>query len=779
MISISKNHISIAALSFLLLFVSSNYSQENYFTISGLIKDKVTGEVLTGASILLYRDSVNTAMPPFRGITANQYGYYAIPRLQSGTYIIVARSLGYTAFINKISLSGPSRTIRLDIEVQQENINLQEVIIKGEKTGSPDISSVNLSPDMISQLPSISGEVDLFKSLQMLPGITINNELSTGLYIRGSTPDQTLTLVDGVIVYNPTHLGNFASTFNSDALQDIKLIKGAFPAEYGGRLSSVLDIKLRNGSKESNKVILGLGMINSRLTLEGPLNDNATYIFSGRKMYYDALQNIMNASENTPRYNFYDLSSKLSFSASGNDIISISTILSNDHIYNPSGETINYDIQWQNATVSLNWSQLLSNSRFSNTSLSYVNYKFKSIINDTSSKSISSDYYSLSQLQDFLLKKDVEFFLTEDNLAKLGFDLALHNYELDYSNVYSYLIEKSSGNENTNFNYELAGYFQSEWQLTSRLKLNSGGRFYYFSAQKYLQFEPRLSAVFSINENVSLKGAFAVANQYLHLIIRNDISLPTDLWYPSTKVISPSNAKQYILGVDSYFSDRQYEFSVEGYYKDMKNLYEFKDNLIYNPQNSIVDLFTRGAGEAYGIEFFLNKSAGDLTGWIGYTLSWTKRKFEELNAGRIFYPRFDRRNDISVILTYKLIQNLSFGLTWMYASGQGFNTPVSQYRIGGVDLDPVARIQFDYNERNSYKLPDYHKMDVSMTYKFDWGRAAMEVSLSIYNVYNRKNPFAYYAVVAQPGSGELVLSPKYRSISLFPFLPALSITLKL
>ncbi|MGE5431274.1 MAG: TonB-dependent receptor [Syntrophomonadaceae bacterium] len=774
-----RSLISVFLLLAALGYVGNLHAQDVSYTISGFIKDKATGEYLPGSSVLIYRDSLSFANPPLKGGTSNQYGYFAIPNVLSGRFLLVARRLGYKPLIKDLTVPGKNSVIRIDIELEPQDIRLQEVIVKGKKSDAGEVSSIDVSPELLSQLPSLSGEVDLFRSLQMLPGLTQNNELSAGLYVRGGSPDQTLTLIDGVVVYNPSHLGNFASTFNSDALQNVKLIKGGFPAEYGGRLSSVLDIKLRSGSRDKHKGILGLGVINSHLTLEGPLDEKSTYILSGRKMYYDAFQKITDKNGLAPRYNFYDLNSKFSFNASSNDIVSLSALLSSDQIYSSPGNQVSYDIQWQNAVASLNWSQVLSNSRFSNTSLSYVNYRFKSILDDTTSRVTASDYYSVSELMDLVMKKDVEFFISENNNGKIGLDLTLHKYKLIYSDVYSELIERSTGNEKEILNFETAVYMQSEWQINSRFKLNPGIRLYYFDGQKKLKYEPRLSLVFNLTEETALKGAFSVTNQFLHLILRNDISLPTDLWYPSTDKVEPANSRQYILGLDSYFMGKEYLFSVEGYYKDMKNLYEFKDNARYNPRSTVVDLFTKGNGEAYGVEFFLNKTSGDLSGWIGYTLSWTRRKFDELNAGQVFYPRYDRRHDISVIATYKLSDNLRFGLTWTFASGQGFTIPSSQYQIGSIDLDPHQRVQFDYTARNAYKLPDYHKLDLNVTYKFFINELQLESYLNIYNVYDRKNPFAYYASeVEKPAAEGTVSLPKFHSITIFPFLPTLGVTIK-
>ncbi|MGE5457435.1 MAG: TonB-dependent receptor plug domain-containing protein, partial [Methanococcaceae archaeon] len=459
--------------------------------------------------------------------------------------------------------------------------------------------------------------------------------------------------------------------------------------------------------------------------------------------------------------------------------ISLSTFFSGDNIYSPDHSSIEYDIKWNNSTISLNWANMLPESRISNMSLSYVNYKFKSILNDTTGNASASDYYSSSSLQDIILKKDYELYLAENNLFKFGIDLTLHNYKLSFSNVYSPLLETASGNDKALTSFEGAVFIQSEWQIMDLLKLNPGLRIYYFNEQNNIQIEPRLAVTYNLTDDIAFKAAYAKAHQFFHLIIKNDISLPTDLWYPSSGTIEPGSSEQYVLAYDQSFSDKLYNFSIEGYYKNMQNLYEFKDNPVYNPQNSIIDLFTKGSGEAYGIEFFLNKSSGKISGWLGYTLSWTRRKFDELNRGQIFYPRFDRRHDVSLVLAYRFTDNLRFGLTWTYATGQGFTLPAGQYRIGGVDADPADRIQFDYTERNAYKLPDYHKLDLNASYEFTWSKYQMEAYININNVYNRSNPFAYYASIdkgpADSGAGPL---PQFHSISLFPFIPSIGINIR-
>lgn len=745
--------------------------------INGTVINKSSGENLTGAEILLYKDSLHLQDKPLRRGISAQSGNFTLSAVESGKYFLIVRYIGFKTAEMEINANTAAES-RIIVELIPGEIRLQEVMVKSDRLNKDLISAVDLPPELLNTMPTMSGEADLFRTLQLMPGITMNNELSSGLYIRGGSPDQLLTLVDGVTIYNPTHLGNFASTFNTDAVKSIRLIKGAFPAEYGGRLSSVLDIRLRDGSRE-NSGSASLGLVNSHISWEGPMGERSSFMFSIRKMYYDLLQDAFDVKSTSPRYNFFDMSTKFSFNAGTEDIISLSGFLSSDNVYSPHSSDIEYDIQWKNAALSLSWIQLLSNARISNTSLSYVSYQFRSVLNDTIARTGSADYYSVSRIQDLQLKKDFEVYFTTDMLGKIGVDAVFHNYNLKYSDVFTDLLDYSEGKGKGIFSFEAAAFIQTQWQVLPFLKTNLGTRLYYFNDGKKLNIEPRISLIYKLSDDMDIKCAYASAHQFLHLVLRNDISLPTDLWYPSYGNIEPESSEQYVFGVQKNFDDNRFQLTLETYYKRMKNLYEFKDNLIFNPGNSVVDLFTKGEGEAYGTEFYLGKTEGDLTGWIGYTLSWTRRKFDGLNYGRIFYPRFDRRHDISAVLSWAVSENINIGATWTYASGQGFTLPVSQYLINNIDADPSGRIQFDYTGRNEFKLPDYHRLDLNIAYKFIWGRYRMETYFNVTNAYNRNNPFAYYASLENknPGSGN-VKYPVFHSISLFPFIPAAGVKIR-
>ena len=773
--------------SFLLLFLLfssfSIFAQNGDVTISGFVRDSTSGEALIGTNILLYKDSLTLKNPPFTGAASNSYGFYALPGLTKGIYFIIVRNIGYKTLIRKLIIGITKGRVQYSFNMIPENIKLQEVVIKGKKQPEINASTIDVSPILLKQLPSLSGEANLFKILEFIPGVKVANEMSNGIYVRGGSPDQTLTLVDGVIVYNPSHLGNFASTFNSDAIQNVRLIKGAFPAEYGGRLGSVLDIKLRSGTKEKEKGKLGLGLINSNFMVEGPISSTSTYMIAGRKMYYDFIQNKYLKSNIIPRYNFYDGNAKITIVPSDSNTFTLSGLYSQDNLYSPSNSNgIDYDIQWRNALANIKWLHINSKSLFITTSLSYIDYESKSILEDNTENASAASYYSLSKLHDIYAKTDAESYWSKSNTLKAGAEIAFHNYSLIYSNFYNPLLESTLDQFPNISSIEAAVYFQNEGKFTNWLQTNFGIRGYYFYSKKYFSMEPRLSAKFIINEKLSFNAAYAIAHQFLHLIVRNDITLPTDLWYPSTEAVNPSKSTQYVLGADYNLFNKQYTFSIEGYYKDMKNLYEFENAPTFKIGQAISDLFLKGVGEAYGVELFANKAAGNLIGWIGYTLSWTKRKFDQLNAGKVFYPRYDRRHDISLVLAYKFSDHWSVGLTWSYASGQGYTVPTGQYKFQNVGLAEQNNLQFNYTGRNAYRFPPYNKLDLNAQYKFDWGKYSFEVYLNLYNVYNRQNPFSYYISYSeQPGAengSNSVEVPELKQITLFPFIPTVGINME-
>lgn len=766
--------LSITSLIILLGIFQLNFSQDKSISISGFVFDATTGEALIGTNILVYKDTLNKNIDPVYGAAANNFGFYMIPKLKREKYFLLFRYIGYKVAIREVNLTTLESNLNFNVQLKPENISLDEIIVEGKKIDKNILSTVDVSPELLTKLPSLTGEVDLFLALQLLPGINKSSELSNGLYVRGGSPDQTLTIVDGGVLYNPAHIGNIASTFNSNAIRDIRLIKGAFPAEYGGRLSSVLDIKLRSGTKEKETGTIGIGVINSFFSLEGPLKESATYMIAGRWMYYDALQRSFNQQSSIPQYNFYDLNGKVNYNISEASSFSISAMFSRDNMYNPPVDDIEYDIEWENLNVTLNWIQINSNSLFLNSSLGYVNYQFSTKIGVGNNTTSSSSYYSYPDLTDIIFKQNAELNIAMNNKVKTGFEISFHNYDLLYNEYYDLSVEQDPyAGKNIN-SIEAALFLQDEAEYFNDLKTNIGGRIFYFGERNQISFEPRVSLSYQMYNDFYFKAAASVANQYLHLIYRNDIALPTDLWYPATANIEPSQSTQYVLGFDKYFDQDSYQASIESYYRNMKNLYEFKNSPKINPLNdSIEDQFIKGEGEAYGVEMFFQKRKGVLQGWIGYTLSWTKRKFDELNLGKVFYPKYDRRHDFSAAATYNLTNEITFGATFTYATGMRYNSPTGQFGFGSIGVSGSPQLLLDYAGLNTTKFPAYHKLDLSFNYKIKLSKVDINIYANLYNVYNRKNVYAQYVVFPSDKSEP----PMLKRISLFPFIPAAGVSI--
>ena len=757
-----------------------SFAQGKRYNLSGVISESGSAEPLIGANVSIYKDSLRSGHV-IRGAATNKYGYYSIPDFPAGTYYFFVSSMGYETKITKIKI--PGSTQRLDFTLTKNTITLGEIVVSDKKINdfNKTVGSIEVDPDIVKRLPSFGGETDIFKALQFLPGVTAATEISTGLYVRGGSSDQNLTLIDGVNVYNPSHLGGFASTFNADAVNNITLIKGAFPAEFGGRLSSVLDITMREGSKEKFTASLGLNTISSRVTIEGPLDTNASFIISGRKMFLDKILPLIHNLDNIPRYGFYDMNGKISYSPSKNDKLFISLFVSSDDISDaPSNKDIGYGIEWSNATVNLNWTNIGAGSLFTNTSLMYTNYKFSTLIKDKMPGNNPLDFYTSSVINDILLKREMQFFAAAKHSVKTGAEVTLHMFSTTTSDFYiPELSYKPFYGKDVN-SFEASAYFQDDYQITDDLKSNIGARGFYFENAKFFAFEPRLSLTYFPIDRLTVRAAFAISHQTLHMFTRNDIYLPTDLWYPSTPEIQPSRSIQGSLGIEVLSPDRSYLFSLEGYYKDMKHLYEYKDNANFSYNSNIKNQFTEGVGYAYGTELFLNKKMGDFTGWIGYTLAWTRRFFPELNSGIEYYPRYDKRHDISVILNYYLNSNFNASAAWTYSTGEAFALPVNQYSIINPSLpyNTDKTSYYDYSSRDQFRLPPFHKLDLSFNYSTEWFSKEVQLSLDIYNVYNRYNAFTkYIGYKIDPATGDKI--PVLRQFTLYPFLPSLGINIKL
>lgn len=741
-------------------------SEEKY-SISGIVSDDTSKEAVISATVALYTDSIINKDNFVKGAYSNKFGFYSLPNISSGTYYLAVSSVGYKIKLTKLTVANDD--LRKNIQLESISVMTEEVTVTADRESSPtsSISTVSISPSFVSKMPAFGGEVDIFRTLQLLPGIAAGSELSSGLYVRGGSPDQNLILLDGVTVYNPSHLAGFISSFNNDAIKDIRMIKGAFPAEYGGRLSSVLDLTMKEGRKDKIGGKAGISLISSKLTVEGPINENSSFMISGRRFYFDLLLGLI--TNDAPTYYFYDFNAKANYKLSENDVLYVSGYFARDVFGVNENDNDDISVNWGNSTANLRWMHIVSPELFTNFSLVYTDYIFDSNIGED-----DVVFNTGSRIRDIVLKGDAQYLAYDDHIIKTGIDITWHNFNAN-ANFNEPEIEDNldflgEGNINT---FDIALYAQDEWKATERLDVNYGLRGYYFQQGNYLDIEPRLSATYLTEEGVRLKGAFAVANQYIHLVVRNNISLPTDLWFPSTENILPSRSYQGVLGAEMNIIDDTYLISLEGYYKKMDNLLEYRDDAEFTLGIPLEEQFTRGEGRAYGIELFLNKQIGNFTGWIGYTLAWTKRQFADLNRGNEFYPRYDRRHDVSLTLNYEFNDTWELGMAWVYGTGQAYTMPTSTY---------IWRDDFNYNdekyqfsERNGVRLPAYHRMDLNFMYKFEAYKLPWVLSINIYNVYDRRNPFAWnvgYDYNDQTGE----FTKELKQITLFPIIPTLGLS---
>jgi outer membrane receptor for ferrienterochelin and colicin len=792
------------------IFCTSPLLAQNH-TISGYIQDAQTGEKLIGANIFSEENLDGTA--------SNNYGFFSLT-MPEGTYEIIFSYVGYQAELRKIDL-------HQDIELMvglDPSIGLEEVKITAttsQSVKSTQMSAIDISVESIKKVPALLGEVDVIKAIQLLPGVQSGTEGASGLYVRGGGPDQNLILLDGTPVYNASHLFGFFSVFNADAINNVKLIKGGFPARYGGRSSSVLDISLKEGNLKEFKGSGSVGLIASKLTLEGPIiKDRTSFIISARRTYLDLLaqpmiREIAGGDEySTTGYYFYDLNAKINHRISSKDHLYFSVYSGEDRFYqNQDPYTYLYDgnlytnearsnLGWGNLTSALRWNHQFTSKLFSNTSLTYSNYDYE-VRNYTediveTADGITNEINSLnflSGIEDVAAKIDFDYLPAADHYVRFGANYIYHTFKPGAS-VYQIKNEEIGdldtilGEDHVKAS-EFYLYIEDDYKISNRLKANAGLHYSGFLVnQKYYHsLQPRLAFRYLLSETLSLKTSYAMMQQYIHLLTNNNIGLPTDLWVPATDLIKPQRSHQVALGISRSFTD-MYLVSVEGYYKTMDNLIEYSDGASFMGSNmGWEEKVESGKGWSYGGELFLEKKLGTMTGWIGYTLSWTNRQFETLNQGEVFPYKYDRRHDVAVVLTFPLDERWDFSASWVYGTGTAHTLPTERYfgtsdnSYGGdyfftndpnyyYDQNrPTTRTNF-YDQlehvdgRNSIRAANYHRLDLSFmkTKKTRWGESAW--TLGVYNAYNRKNPFYYYIGYDDRGSRAL------RRVSIFPFIPS-------
>jgi hypothetical protein len=726
------------------------------FTISGYMKDKANGEGLIGATA--YIQELGT------GVVSNVYGFYSIS-LPEGTYSIVFSYIGFESQEHRIELI---ENTNLDILLAENIKEIEEVVITSERKDKNvegiDMSMQKLPVKMIQKLPAFMGEVDVLKTIQLLPGIQSGGEGSSGLYVRGGGPDQNLVVLDEAPVYNASHLLGFFSVFNSDAIKDIQVYKGGIPAEYGGKISSVIDIRMKDGNSQQFNVTGGIGNISSRLTVQGPIiKDKWSYIISGRRTYADFIGRLAGIEElkNNKLY-FYDLNGKTNIQLGKKDRIYLSAYTGDD--YFKFGESVY--MRWGNLTGTLRWSHVFGEKLFSNTSLIYSSYDYNLGVPDNS----SSQFDWSSRIVDYNFKEDFTWFINPRNQVNAGINVIYHHFEPGkveageqsfYSNI-----------ELTQYNaIESALYLSNEQKLGSRITLKYGLRYSLFqqvgagAVREYLDpenprsdeivnvkeydqweligpfnghFEPRLGIKYTLDRNSSLKASYNRMVQNVHLISNTNSPTPLDIWLPTSTYIEPLIGDQVALGYFRNFMDNSIETSIEVYYKNMKNVIDYKDGAELFLKEDLETELLRGDGYAYGMEILVKKQQGDLTGWIGYTLARSMRSIPGINDGEEYPSSYDRTHDVSIILSYALGERWTVSANWVYATGNPTSYPASRYTVQGNTL-------YYYTKRNSSRIPDYHRLDLSATYEFkknEQRRYKQSLNISLYNVYARRNAYS-------------------------------------
>jgi TonB-dependent Receptor Plug Domain len=696
---------------------------------------------------------------------------------------------------------------------------LQEVVVSERRTSdrvsdNVQMSQIEIPVAQIKKIPAFLGEKDVLRVLQLMPGVQKGSEGQTGIYVRGGGPDQNLIILDDAVVYNASHLFGFFSVFNGDALKSVELTKGGFPARFGGRLSSVVELNMKEGNKEKLHGEGGGGLISSRLTLEGPLIKNkASFLVSGRRTYLDLLARPLIAAQSdggTGGYYFYDLNAKVNYDFGRKDKLYLSGYFGKDRFFFRDKTPTSTDeggLNWGNATGTLRWNHLFSEKLFSNASLIFSNYQFqifaKNSVNSTTRQSDFELRYT-SGVRDWGFKYDFDFFPNPQHAMRFGFSTTLHRFTPSAVVVRDSDINEFRQDVEAINNVESGLYVEDTWKPNRWLKMNAGLRLSHFTAenQVYVRPEPRLSVAATLRPSLSVKGSYAIMNQYIHLLSNTGIGLPTDLWVPSTAKLAPQQSRQVALGVAKDFDKKGLALTVEGYYKTMNNIVNYKEGasflLIDGPEGADQvrwdDNITSGRGWSYGAEVLLQKKTGRLSGWIGYTLSWTQWQFPELNFGQTFFPRYDRRHDVSVVGIYELSKRITLSGTWVYGTGNALTLPQSQYVALPNATTPRTNFNTnqpgfinsafgsgrgvnDYGPKNSFRAEPYHRFDLSLQFHKKKRRHERTWELSVYNLYNRRNPFFYNFTTRQtfdangrPNGNETVL----RRISIFPVVPTLS-----
>jgi outer membrane cobalamin receptor len=778
------------------------YTYGQTFTISGFVKSAQSGESLIGAAVY-HRTSL-------KGTVSNPFGFFSLSLPAADTVTLLCSYLGFQPQL--ISLVA-ARDTNLVIRLLPDATMLGEVEVTADRYAevieqSTQMSNISIPVQQIKLLPALLGEVDLIKVLQLMPGVQSGTEGGSGLYVRGGGPDQNLILLDGVPVYNVSHLFGFFSIFNSDAINHVELIKGGFPARYGGRLSSVLDISLKEGNMQSFHGEGSIGLISSKLTLEGPLvKDKASFMVSGRRTYIDFLARpLIKAStggDETVGYHFHDINAKLNYKISNKDRVYLSLYTGKDKAYsifnsnytwegNLTESREEFGLRWGNMISALRWNHVFGKKLFSNLTLTYSQYFFDLFYEDftttRNAQGVENRFYNeqyLSGIKDWAAKMDFDYYPGSNHAIKFGGNAIYHTFTPGaLSLVDDTRVETLAGSSVT-YATEVAAYVEDDMKISERLSANIGlhASAFFVNGTTYASLQPRVAARYLLPNRWAIKASYAEMAQFIHLLSNAGIGLPTDLWVPATGRVRPQQAIQMALGTAKTFG--KYELSVEVYYKKLSDIIEYKEGA------SFIDLdadwqekIEVGQGWSYGAEFLFQKKTGRTTGWIGYTLSWADRQFQELNFGQRFPYRFDRRHDLSFAMVHAIKPNVDFSLAWVYGTGNAVTLATDLYEpldsrifalfgAGGQVLGTgMGREITHYEGRNTFRMRAYHRLDVSFGFKKQKKHGLRTWTVGAYNLYSRLNPFFIERSVNNNGD------PVFKQYSLFPIIPSVNYSFK-
>ena len=762
----------------LLLIISFSSFAQKKFTISGTIRDQKSGETLIGATIVLIAKENYSVL-------SNGYGFYSITVPQNN-YFLVASFSGYKNDTIKISLT---KDLVKEIALQPRATQLDEVVINSKRN---DITHTlpgmqKISMNEIKNVPVLFGEKDILKTIQLLPGIKSAGEGSSGFFVRGGAADQNLILLDEATVYNASHLLGFFSTFNSDAIKDVTVYKGDMPAQYGGRLSSLLDIKMNDGNDKTYKVSGGIGLISSRINVEGPIVKNkGSFMISGRRTYADLFLKISHDSDvNQSVLYFYDLNAKANYQFNNNNRVYLSGYFGKDVL----GYGQQFGIRWGNSTATARWNHIFNNKLFSNTSFIFSNYNYNISINQT-----NNNVGILSKIKDLALKEDLQYYAGNKNKINLGFNITRHiftpgNIRTSESSSFNTLLLPDK------YALDAAAYVSDEWSVNNKLKINSGirassfsmigpGDFYTYDAmgnikntetfssgkivKSYLNFEPRFALTFQLNDVSSIKASYSRNAQNLHLLSNSTGSNPTDLWIPSSNNVKPEIADQISGGYYRNIGDNKYALSAEVYYKNLENQIDYKNGAVLVANQLVESQLVFGKGRAYGLELYFKKKYGKLNGWISYTLSRTERKIDGVNNNSWYPATQDQTHNLSIVAIYQLNKKWTFSSDFVFYTGNAVTWPSGKYDVNGRRI-------FYYTERNGYRMPSTNRLDISATLE---GKKTKKFegswTFSLYNVYGRENPY-FVQFQDDPANPEKTQAVQY---SLFRWVPSVTYNFK-